>query len=72
MEIGIDSFAGIELLEDEDIATKSKVAMAELLARIEHADRLGLDVFGIGQHFRKEFLDSAPTVILGAAAGRTY
>ena len=57
MEIGIDSFAGIELLEDEDITTKSKFAMAELLERIEYADRVGLDVFGIGQHFRKEFLD---------------
>ncbi len=45
--------------------------MAELLERIEHADRVGLDVFGIGQHFRKEFLDSAPAVILAAAAGRT-
>ncbi len=71
MEIGIDSFAGIELLEDEHITTKSKFAMGELLERIEYADRVGLDVFGIGQHFRKEFLDSAPTVILGAAAGRT-
>ena len=71
MEIGIDSFAGVELLEEDEITTKSKVAMAELLERIEHADRMGLDVFGIGQHFRKEFLDSAPTVILGAAAGRT-
>jgi len=71
MEIGIDSFAGVELLEEDEITTKSKVAMAELLERIGHADRMGLDVFGIGQHFRKEFLDSAPTVILGAAAGRT-
>lgn len=71
MEIGIDSFAGIELLEDEDISEKSKVAMAKLLERIEHADKMGLDVFGIGQHFRKEFLDSAPSVILAAAAGRT-
>lgn len=71
MEIGIDSFAGITLQDDEDIATRSKDAMTELLERIEHADRVGLDVFGIGQHFRKEFLDSAPAVILAAAAGRT-
>jgi probable LLM family oxidoreductase len=71
LEIGIDSFAGIGLSEDEDIASKSKVAMTELLERIEYADRVGLDVFGIGQHFRKEFLDSAPSVILAAAAGRT-
>jgi len=71
VEIGIDSFVGITRPEDKDIATKSKVAMAELLERIEHADRVGLNVFGIGQHFRKEFLDSAPSVILAAAAGRT-
>jgi hypothetical protein len=28
---------------------------------------VGLDVFGIGEHHRREFLDSAPTVILAAA-----
>ena len=71
MEIGIDSFAGIGSLEGEQIEIKSKIAMAELLERIEHADRVGLNIFGIGQHFRKEFLDSAPTVILAAAAART-
>jgi len=32
---------------------------------------VGLDVFGIGEHHREEFLDSAPTIILAAAAGRT-
>jgi probable LLM family oxidoreductase len=41
------------------------------LEEIEHADQVGLDVFGVGEHHRKEFLDSAPTVILGAAASRT-
>lgn len=46
-------------------------AMAELLERIERADRAGLDIFGIGEHHRKEFLDSAPTLILAAAAART-
>ena len=45
--------------------------MAQLLDRIEHADRMGLDVFGIGEHHRKGFLDSAPTLILAAAAART-
>lgn len=46
-------------------------ALAELLNRIEFADQCGIDVFGIGEHHRKEFLDSAPVVILAAAAGRT-
>ena len=45
--------------------------MAQLLQRIEQADQSGLDIFGIGEHHRKEFLDSAPTLILAAAAART-
>jgi hypothetical protein len=38
---------------------------------VEVADRVGLDVFGIGEHHRAEFLDSAPAIILAAAAART-
>src|SRR5213080_5454450 len=45
--------------------------MHHLLEEIELADRVGLDVFGIGEHHRAEFLDSAPVVILSAAAART-
>ena len=69
MEIGIDSFAA-----NFDATTthlNSQDALALLLERIEFADKMGLDVFGIGEHHRKEFLDSAPTMILAAAAART-
>src|SRR5271154_1946933 len=45
--------------------------MDHLLQEITLADQVGLDVFGIGEHHRPEFLDSAPPVILGAAATRT-
>lgn len=45
--------------------------MAGLIEEIEVADRAGLDFFGIGEHHRAEFLDSAPAVILAAAAART-
>src|SRR5271168_5289097 len=45
--------------------------MKNLLAEIELADKVGLDVFGIGEHHRPEFLDAAPAVILSAAAART-
>ena len=45
--------------------------MEQLLAEIETADRVGLDTFGIGEHHRPEFLDSAPAIILAAAAART-
>jgi probable LLM family oxidoreductase len=68
MEIGIDSFAsamyGSDVLSSVD-------AMEQLLERITVADQAGLDVFGIGEHHKKEFLDSAPAVILSAAAART-
>jgi probable LLM family oxidoreductase len=69
MEIGIDSFAGFG--NKFGGAEDSSKALIDLLARIEHADKAGLDVFGIGEHYRKEFLDSAPPVILAAAAART-
>ena len=71
MQIGIDSFAA----EFADPATGHVVSASDrlrnLVAEIEHADQAGLDAFGIGEHHRREFLDSAPAVILGAAASRT-
>jgi probable LLM family oxidoreductase len=71
MEIGIDSFAAASVGNDSDTATKSMNALEQLLERIEQADAVGLDLFGIGEHHRREFLDSAPTMILAAAAART-
>jgi probable LLM family oxidoreductase len=64
MELGIDSFASREHEQPVE-------AIQHLLERIETADRVGLDVFGVGEHHRSEFLDSAPSVILAAAAART-
>ncbi len=69
MEIGIDSFAAATV--NQETALSNSIAINELLERIEHADKSGLDVFGIGEHHRKEYLDSAPTMILAAAAART-
>lgn len=70
MEIGIDSFAAVTI-NSTGAENTSTEAMARLLDRIEQADQAGLDVFGIGEHHRKEFLDSAPALILAAAAART-
>ena len=71
MEIGIDSFAATSLSTDKGTVNSSMDALNKLLERIECADKAGLDVFGIGEHHRKEFLDSAPAIILAAAAART-
>src|SRR2546426_7238439 len=69
MEIGVDSFAAA--LTETSIAVSQSDRMGDLLEEIEYADQVGLDVFGVGEHHRKEFLDSAPAVILAAAAART-
>src|SRR5438067_559171 len=69
METGIDSFAAA--YDDTSIAVSPSDRLRNLVEQIEHADQVGLDVFGIGEHHRKDFLDSAPAVILAAAAART-
>lgn len=66
MEVGIDSFAASSESQRDD----SK-ALRQLLERIELADQVGLDSFGVGEHHRKGFLDSSPTMILAAAASMT-
>ncbi len=71
MEIGIDSFAAILPDPTTGALPSATDRMAALLAEVEVADRAGLDVFGIGEHHRTEFLDSAPAIILAAAAART-
>ncbi|MEM6643425.1 MAG: LLM class flavin-dependent oxidoreductase [Bacteroidota bacterium] len=71
MEIGIDSFAAATIDPDTDLFSDPSKDMNQLLERIEFADRMGLHSFAIGEHYRKEFLDSANTVILAAAAART-
>lgn len=69
MEIGIDSFAAAHT--DDSRAISATDRLGNLIEEIEHADQVGLDVFGIGEHHRKDFLDSAPAMILAAAASRT-
>ena len=69
MQIGVDSFAAAH--DDTSRAVSASERLRNLVEQIEHADQVGLDVFGIGEHHRKDFLDSAPAVILGAAAART-
>lgn len=71
MEIGCDSFvaAGVNPLTGREIPALER--MTGIIEEIELADQVGLDCFGIGEHHRKEYLDSAPAMILAAAASRT-
>src|ERR1700723_2494148 len=71
MQIGIDSFAAA-ISDPATGLTRTPVErMHHLLEEIPLADRVGLDVFGVGEHHRAEFLDSAPVVLLAAAAAQT-
>lgn len=66
--MGIDSFAA---WDDTSLSISPSDRLRKLVEQIEYAEKVGLDLFGIGEHHRREFLDSAPVVILGAAAART-
>ena len=66
MQIGIDSFAALHPDSSDPVGR-----IKELLEEVALADQVGIDIFGIGEHHRSEFLDSAPTVLLAAAAART-
>src|SRR2546427_10492104 len=70
MQIGIDSFAAAR--DDASLAVSASDRLRNLVEPIEFAEQVGLDVFGIGEHHRRDYLDSAPAVILGAAAARTH
>jgi probable LLM family oxidoreductase len=71
MQIGVDSFGAVISDPATGLAISPVQRMQNLLEELELADQVGLDVFGIGEHHRAEFLDSAPAVILAAAATRT-
>ena len=69
MQVGIDSFAAA--YTESSLKVSPSDRLLNLVEQIEHAEQAGLDVFGIGEHHRREYLDSAPAMILAAAAART-
>jgi len=71
MEVGIDSFAAVNVTDESLRSKESMEELERLLQRIEWADKVGLDSFAIGEHHREEYLDAANAVILAAAAART-
>jgi probable LLM family oxidoreductase len=71
MQIGIDSFAALVPDPITGHTVPAQERIVHLLQEIELADEVGLDTFGLGEHHRVEYLDSAPAIILAAAAART-
>ncbi|MEO2179880.1 MAG: LLM class flavin-dependent oxidoreductase, partial [Candidatus Poseidoniia archaeon] len=71
MEIGIHTFASANFKDKNGNQIPNDQAINELIDRIVFADKVGIDEVGIGEHHRKEFLDSAAHITLAAAAART-
>lgn len=70
-EIGIYSFVDNTPLPNTGEKLTAEQRTRNLLEEIELADQVGLDVFGLGEHHREEYVSSAPEVLLAAAAART-
>jgi probable LLM family oxidoreductase len=71
MQLGIDSFVSTVTDPETGVDVTPVERVRHLLEEVERADQVGLDSYGIGEHHRSEYLDSAPTVLLAAAAART-
>src|SRR3954465_12788799 len=71
MELGVYTFAEVHAEENETWADAAARRLAPLVEEAELAGRLGLDVFGIGEHHRPDFAVSSPAVALAAVAERT-
>jgi len=69
VEIGIDSF--VEMKVGVGVVPNGEERVQQLLEEIELADRVGLDVYGIGEHHREEYVASSPAILLAAAASIT-
>jgi probable LLM family oxidoreductase len=69
--LGIDSFVSTVTDPGTGEVVSPVDRVAHLLEEVEQADRVGLDTYGIGEHHRTEYYDSAPAVLLAAAAART-
>lgn len=71
MELGIYSFGemGVDPVSGQRISGEQR--MQQLLEEIQLTEQVGLDVYAIGEHHRRDYLVSAPAVVLAAAAAQT-
>ena len=71
MELGLTTFVDRTPDPDTGELISAGQRMQNLLEEVELAERVGLDVFGVGEHHREDFVVSAPAVVLAAIAART-
>ena len=71
MEIGIYSFGELTNYPETGPLMSPEQRVKDLIEEIVLADQVGLDVFGLGEHHRSDYLISSPAVVLAAAASKT-
>jgi probable LLM family oxidoreductase len=71
MQIGVFTFAETRIDPETGRQLAAGERVRDLIEEIELADRVGLDVFGVGEHHRPDYAVSSPVVPLAAAAART-
>ncbi len=71
MELGLYTFAELHAGPATGRSISQQQRLQDLLEEVELADQVGLDVYGVGEHHRPDFIVSAPAVVLAAAAART-
>ncbi|MEV6136949.1 LLM class flavin-dependent oxidoreductase [Nocardia sp. NPDC051990] len=70
MELGLTTFAELYPVGDRPAPTAAE-RLREVVDEAVATERAGLDVYGVGEHHRKDFAASAPAVVLAAIAART-
>ena len=70
IQLGLNAFGDVPVDGDGRLVSDAE-AVRVMVEEAVRAERVGLDVFSIGEHYRPEQVDSASTVALGAIAGRT-
>jgi probable LLM family oxidoreductase len=69
-EFGLDTFGDLTAAADGTLHSSAHV-LRDVIDEAILAERVGIDVFGVGEHHRRDFAISAPEVLLGAIAART-
>ncbi len=70
LSLGLDTFGDVTLGADGQLKPQDQV-LRDVVEQAVHADSLGIDFIGLGEHHRPDFALSSPEVVLGAIAGRT-
>ena len=68
MELGVFTFADVDPADGVDRGREAEKRMKNLMEEIKLADSVGLDVFGVGEHHRVDYLVSSPATVLAGAA----